>query len=51
MGILLDKKFWADTLNQLASLQPKLGKPISKENAVQISVIACRALQRLGAAI
>jgi hypothetical protein len=47
MGILLDNKFWACTLNQLASLQPKLGRPISKENAAQIREIACNAFSTL----
>ena len=47
MGILLDKRFWAGTLNQLASLQPGLGRPISKKNAARIREIACNAFSAL----
>jgi hypothetical protein len=43
MGKLLDTKFWADTLNELTSLNPPLGQPIKKADASRIKSIACKA--------
>src|SRR5439155_27197800 len=47
MGMLLNTRFWADTLNQLATLQPALGQPINEKNGAQIRQIACTAFSTL----
>jgi hypothetical protein len=47
MGTLLNGDFWADSLNQLAKLQPELGQHINGKNAARIRQIACRALSTL----
>jgi hypothetical protein len=47
MGILLDNKYWADVVNRLDQLTPKLGETITKDAAKQIRSIACEALTKL----
>jgi hypothetical protein len=47
MGILLDNKYWADVVNRLDQLMPKLGETITKDSAMQIRAIACEALTKL----
>lgn len=47
MGVLLDTKFWARTLNEMAVLKPKLGEPISKQDAAKIHGFACSTLSTL----